>query len=150
MSSLSEPPTGETPLARFLSIKDRYSSPLKPFSRFLQENQLELNLASVRAYFVYVNALPLAAGTKLIRRYAVKARLRTVLSSTDFNQQARLAAMLQSLDHDSQTRAPSVVRTGIPEDRILGRDEFDRLVAGTSRRTSLFVWFRACRRLSGS
>jgi len=43
-----------------------------------------------------------------------------------------------------------VVRTGIPEDRILGRDEFDRLVAGTSRRTSLFVWFRACRRLSGS
>ena len=141
MSSLSEPPTGETPLARFVSIKDRYSSHLKPFFRFLEENQLELNLASVKAYFVYVNALPLAAGTKVVRRQAVKARLRSVLSSADFNQQARLDAMLRGLDHDSQTRAPAVVRTGVSEDRILGRNEFDRLVACTSRRTSLFLWF---------
>jgi len=134
MSSLSEQECGDTPLARFLSFKDRYASHLKPFLHFLQENQLDLDLAAVKAYFVHVNALPLAAGTKLIRRQAVKARLRATLSSTDFNQQARLESMLRSLDHGSETRAPAMVRTGIGEDRVISRGEFDRLVAGTSRR----------------
>jgi integrase/recombinase XerD len=90
---------------------------------------------------VYVNALPLAAGTKLVRRNAVKARLRAMLSSTDFNKQAQLDAMLRHLDHDSETRAPTMVRTGVAEDRIISRREFDLLVAGTSRRTALSLWF---------
>jgi len=141
MDSVSAQAAGDTRLARFLSTKDRYSSHLKPFLRFLEEYHLELDLSAVRAYFVYVNALPLAAGTKLIRRQAVKARLRAMLASTDFNQQARLDAMLRSLDHDSETRAPTLVRTGIAEDRVVTSGEFDRLVAGASRRTALFIWF---------
>ncbi len=141
MSSLGEQASDDTHLARFLSVKDRYTSHLKPFLRFLRENNLELDLAAVKAYFVYVNGLPLAAGTKLVRRQAVKARLRALLSSTDFNNQARLDAMLRRLDHDSETRAPSVVRTGVAEDRIITPREFDLLAAGTSKRTSLFLWF---------
>ncbi len=49
--------------------------------------------------------------------------------------------MLRALDRETETRAPGVVRTGIPADRIVTQREFDLLVAGTSRRTSLFLWF---------
>ena len=34
-----------------------------------------------------------------------------------------------------------LARKCIAEDRIVTREEFDRLVASTSRRTSLFIWF---------
>ena len=71
----------------------------------------------------------------------MKARLRATLASTDFNRQARLEMMLRSLDHDSETKAPGFVIAGVSEDRIVTREQFDRLVSGTSRRTSLFLWF---------
>ena len=131
----------DTPLARFLAVKDAYASHLKPFLRFLEENHLDLDFAAVKAYFVHVNGLTLATATKLNRRNAVKARLRSTLSSPDFTQQAGIESMLRSLDYGSETRRPTLTRTGISEDRIVTREAFDRLVAGTSRRTSLFVWF---------
>lgn len=90
---------------------------------------------------MHVNGLPLATATKLNRRNALKARLRSMLSSPDFTQQAGLESMLRSLDYGSETRAPTLARTGIAEDRIVTREDFDRLVADTSRRTSLFLWF---------
>ena len=65
--------------------------------RYLKDNHLRLDLAAVRAYFKYLNALPLAARTKCVRRQAVKARLRATLASTDFNRQARLEMMLRLL-----------------------------------------------------
>jgi integrase len=101
---------------------------------------LELDLSAVRAYFKYLNALPLAASTKCVRRQAVKARLRATLSSAGFNRQARLEMMLRSLDHDSETKAPGFVIAGVAEDRIVTKEQFDRLVSGTSKRTSLFLW----------
>lgn len=131
----------DTPLARFVAVKDSYASHLKPFLRFLEDSQLDLDFAAVKAYFVHVNGLPIATATKLNRRNAVKARLRSMLSSPDFTQQAGLESMLRSLDYASETRAPTLARTGIAEDRIVTREEFDRLVADTSRRTSLFLWF---------
>ena len=71
----------------------------------------------------------------------MKARLRATLASADFSRQARLEMMLRSLDRDSETRAPAFVVTGVAEDRIVTREQFDRLVAGTSRRTGFFLWF---------
>ena len=131
----------DTPLARFLAVKDSYTSHLKPFLRFLEDSKLALDFAAVKAYFVHVNGLPIATATKLNRRNALKARLRSVLSSPDFTQQAGLEAMLRSLDYASETRAPVKAHIGVAEDRIITREEFDRLVAGTSRRTALFLWF---------
>jgi integrase len=109
--------------------------------RYLKSNRVRLTLSAVRAYFKFLNASPLAAATKCVRRQAVKARLRATLASTDFNRQARLEMMLRSLDHDSETKAPGFVIAGVSEDRIVTREQFDRLVSGTSRRTSLFLWF---------
>ena len=102
---------------------------------------MSLNLETVRAYFKHLNTLPLAARTKCTRRQAVKARLRATLSSTDFNRQARLEMTLRSLDHDSETKAPGFVISGVAEERIVTREQFDRLVSGTSKRTALFLWF---------
>ena len=124
--------SGDTPLSRFLAVKDAYAGHLKPFLRFLKENQLDLDFAAVKAYFVHVNVSPFATTTKLNRRSAVKARLRAILYSPDFTQQAGVEGMLRSLDYSSETRAPTLSRTGIAEDRIVTREEFDRLVANTS------------------
>ena len=139
--SLDERPLEDVLLSRFLSVRDNYSGHIAPFVRYLQSNHLRLDLSAVRAYFKYLNASPLAAATKCVRRQAVKARLRATLSSTDFNRQARLDMMLRSLDHDSETKAPGFVIAGVAEDRIVTKEQFDRLVSGTSRRTSLFLWF---------
>ena len=128
-------------LSRFLSIRDNYSGHIADFVRYLESNHLSLNLSAVRAYFKNINALPLAAGTKRVRRQAVKARLRATLSSTDFNRQARLEMTLRALDRDSETKAPGFVMAGVTEDRIVTQKQFDLLVAGTSKRTSLFLWF---------
>jgi integrase/recombinase XerD len=141
VSTLSDPGSEKVILSRFLEVKDHYCSHIAPFIRYLESNHLSLNLATVRAYFKHLNGLPLAAGTKCVRRQAVKARLRIALSSTDFNRQAQLDMALRSLDHDSETKAPGVVMSGVSEERVVTRDQFDRLAAGTSKRTSLFLWF---------
>ncbi|HTZ51978.1 MAG TPA: site-specific integrase [Spirochaetia bacterium] len=138
---MSGPETEDVILSRFLSIKDHYGCHITPFVRYLQDNHLTLNLAAVRAYFKHLNTLPLAARTRCARRQAVKSRLRTTLASADFNRQARLEMTLRALDRDSETKAPGFVVAGIAEDRVVTREEFDRLVAGTSRRTALFLWF---------
>jgi len=141
MSSLSDPVSEDVLLSRFLSVRDNYSGHISYFVRYLESNHLRLDLSAVRAYFKHLNALPLAAATKCVRRQAVKARLRATLSSTDFNRQARLEMTLRSLDHDSETKAPGFVTAGVAEDRIVTQGQFDLLVSGTSKRTSLFLWF---------
>ena len=132
---------GETALARFSAIKDGNASQLKPFLRFLEDNQLSLDFAAVKAYFVHVNASSFATTTKLNRRAAVKARLRALLYSPDFTQQAGVEGMLRRLDYSAESRAPIKGKAGVAEDKIVTREEFDLLVANTSRRTSLFLWF---------
>ena len=122
---------GDTPLARFLAVKDCYASHLKPFLRFLEDNHLDLDFAAVKAYFVHVNGLTLATATKLNRRNAVKARLRSTLSSPDFTQQAGLESMLRSLDYGSETRSADLER-----ERALQRTE-------SSRVRSLTAWWPA-------
>jgi len=141
LSSLNDPAPEDVFLSRFLSVRDNYSGHIAHFVRYLRSNHLRLDLSAVRAYFKYLNALPLAASTKCVRRQAVKARLRATLTSTDFNRQAMLEMTLRSLDHDSETKAPGFVMAGVSEDRIVTPEQFDLLVRGTSKRTSLFLWF---------
>ncbi len=141
VSPLDDRESVEIPLARFLSVKDSYAGSIVDFQRFLERSHMALNLKAVGAYFAYLGASTLSAGTRQLRRQAVKARLRAVMSSTDLNRQARLEMMLRSLDHNLETKAPGAVRAGIPVDRIVGPEDFQLLVTGTSRRTSLFLWF---------
>ena len=141
MSLLREQASDDNLLDMILSFKDSYGSAIGDFVRFLKANHLVLDLSAVKAYFTYLNASPLAAGTKRVRRQAVKARLRGALASADFNRQARLEMMLRSLDRGTETKAPGIVRAGVTQDRVVTPAEFDLLVSGTSRRTSLFLWF---------
>jgi hypothetical protein len=131
VSSLNDPAPKDVFLSRFLSVRDNYSGHIAHFVRYLKSNRLRLDLSAVRAYFKYLNALPLAASTKCVRRQAVKARLRATLTRTDFNRQAMLEMTLRSLDHDSETKAPGFVMAGVSEDRIVTPEQFDLLVRGT-------------------
>jgi integrase/recombinase XerD len=128
-------------LAMDLSVRDSYGSAIADFLRFLEANHLSLDLSAVKAYFTHLNASPLAAGTKCVRRQAVKARLRAALADADLDRQAKLEMKLRSLDRGTDTKAPGIVRAGVAEDRVITTAEFDLLVSGTSRRTSLFLWF---------
>ena len=141
MSFLSEQAPEDNLLAMVLSVRDSYGSAIRDFVRFLKANHLALDLSAVRAYFAHLNASPLAAGTKGVRRQAVKSRLRAALAGADFNRQAKLEMMLRSLDRGTETKAPGIVRAGVTEDRVVTPAEFDLLVSGTTRRTSLFLWF---------
>ncbi len=122
MSLPDEQEFGEIPLGRFLSVRDSYAGAIADFQRFLQSNNFALSLSAVKAYFAHLSASTLAAGTRLLRRQAVKARLRAVMAGTDLNQQAHLELVLRSLDRGLQTKAPQMVRTGIPEERIVGQE----------------------------
>src|SRR5690349_17425908 len=132
---------GDTLLAMILSVRDSYDGPIRHFVQFLRANNLTLDLSAVKAYFAHLNSLPLAAATKGIRRQAVKSRLRMALADADPNRQAKLEVILRSLDRGIETKAPGIVRAGITEDKVVTPSEFDLLVGGTSRRTSLFLWF---------
>ena len=51
-------------LSRFLSVRDNYFGHIADFVRYLETNHLSLGLSAVRAYFVHLNASPLAAAYK--------------------------------------------------------------------------------------
>jgi len=75
MSLLSQQAPEDNLLAMVLSVRDSYSSAIRDFVRFLKANNLVLDLSAVKAYFAHLNASALAAGTKGVRRQAVKSRL---------------------------------------------------------------------------
>jgi hypothetical protein len=67
LSSLSDPASADILLNSFLAVRDNYSCHIAHFLRFLKSNHLALDLSSVRAYFVHLNASPLAVGTNHAR-----------------------------------------------------------------------------------
>ena len=73
-------PTASSTVDSLLSIKDNYTCHIRHFARYLEAKHLTLDYEAVRAYFADLNASTLAAGTKRVRRQAVKARMRLRLT----------------------------------------------------------------------
>ena len=128
---------------------DSYGEHLKHFARYAGEHGGAVDFDLVHDYFRDLNAAPCAANTKRIRRQAVKARLRTALrDGMDFNKAAQFREALSKLDGDSETRAPKVQSAAVGADKVIRRDEYDRLIMAASYRDELllsFLWTTGCR-----
>lgn len=128
---------------------DSYGEHLKHFARYVEDHGGEVSFETVRDYYRDLNAEPCAANTKRIRRHAVKARLRAALrDGMDFNKAAQFREALSRLDKDSETKAPKVQSAAVGSDKVIRRDEYDRLMAAASYRDELllsFLWTTGCR-----
>lgn len=128
---------------------DHYGEHLKHFAKYAEAHGGEVSFETIRDYFRDLNAAPCSANTKRIRRQAVKARLRAALrDGMDFNKAAQFREALSRLDKDSETRAPKVQSAAVGTDKIIRRDEYDRLIMAASYRDELlldFLWTTGCR-----
>ncbi|MGA2436577.1 MAG: tyrosine-type recombinase/integrase [Bryobacteraceae bacterium] len=118
---------------------DAYGEHVKDFLAFAEARGGPVDFETVRDYFLELNASPCANSTKGIRRQAVKARLRAAFDGMDFNQAAAFREALAKLDRE--VKAPKTQAAPIGADRILRRDELDRLLAVATARDSCFLRF---------
>ncbi len=129
---------------------DHYGNGIRKFKEFMaQRGDEDVTLEAVGDYFKELNGTDYAANTICLRRAAVKARLRVALDrSMDFNAAAAFREALSRLDRDSETRPPKVQSAPVGADKVIRRDEFDRMLAEASRRDWLllkFLWVTGCR-----
>lgn len=126
---------------------DAYREHIKDFLDFARARPDLVDLPLLRDYFRELNARPYSNGTKRIKRQAVKARLRAALDgSMDFNRAAAFREALAKLDRE--VLAPKVQAAPVGSDKVIRRDEFDRLIAAASNRDELlldFLWTTGCR-----
>jgi integrase/recombinase XerD len=118
---------------------DAYGEHIKDFLAFAEERG-PVDFDLVRDYFLKLNGKPYANGTKRIKRQAVKARLRAALDgSMDFNAAARFREALAKLDRE--VKAPKVQAAPVGKDKVLRRDELDRLLAVATAHDAAFLRF---------
>ena len=127
------------PLEAMRSREDSYTDHIKDFLAFAERRGGEVDYDLVREYFVVLNERPCANSTKGIRRQAVKARLRAAVDGMDFNEAAAFREAMRKLDRE--VPAPKTQAAPIGSDRILRRDELDRLLARATTRDSCFLRF---------
>jgi integrase/recombinase XerD len=133
-------------LAAMEAVQDCYGYHVKDFFTFAEDHG-GVSFETVKAYFIELNTKAYANGTKRLMRQAVKARLRAALDSQmDFNAAAQFREALAKLDR--QVKAPKTQQAPIGQDKVITRDQFDRLVAAASCRDELvlrFLWATGCR-----
>ncbi|MGA2974934.1 MAG: tyrosine-type recombinase/integrase [Spirochaetia bacterium] len=117
---------------------DSYGEHIKDFLAFAEERGA-VDFELVRDYFRELNGKPYANNTKRLKRQAVKTRLRAAMTGMDFNQAAAFREALGRLDHEVQ--APKVQAAGIGADKVLRRDELDRLLAAATKHDAAFLRF---------
>jgi len=127
---------------------DHYGDHIKDFGRFVSERGGVVTLDLVHDYFRDLKVSTLAANTIRIRRQAVKARLRVEMDKQgDLNEAAKYREALSRLDR-GETAAPKIQAAPIGADKVIRRDEYDRLLAVATRRDGLllrYLWTTGCR-----
>lgn len=125
---------------------DSYEFHLKDFFTFA-DGHGGVCFETLREYFKALNGKTWANSTKLLVRQAVKSRLRSALQdSMDFNAAAQFREALSRLDRE--VPAPKVLAAPVGSDRVIRRDEYDRLISAASYRDKLlleFLWTTGCR-----
>jgi integrase/recombinase XerD len=106
---------------------DSYGYHVRDFLDFAQDNG-GVSFETVRDYYQALNGRPYANSTKRLMRQAVKSRLR--------------AAFREALSKlDRQVKAPKVQGAPIGADKVLRRDELDRLLAVATEHDAAFLRF---------
>ncbi len=128
--------------------QDTYTGHFKHFVQYCDALELDVNFESIRSYFVNLNQSSYAAGTKRIKRQAVKKRILQAAQDWPIDNRIRLKELLSDLDHFGDTRAPKIASHAVKRDRVFSRDDITTLIAHCSERLSLavnFLWVTGCR-----
>jgi integrase/recombinase XerD len=121
------------------AVQDSYGYHVRDFFSFAESNG-GVSFETVRDYFRELNGKPYANSTKRLMRQAVKSRLRAALDgSMDFNAAAAFREALSKLDRE--VKAPKVQAAPIGADRVLRRDELDRLLKVATEHDAAFLRF---------
>ena len=130
---------------------DHYQYHIRQFVQWVQSHGRDLDRQTIIDYFQDLNASTYAAGTKRIKRQALKKRLRQVARmgglGTDLS--ANLETFLHDLDRETITKAPKVNTVHVGKERYLSKDETMRVIhACRTPRQALFIkflWATGCR-----
>jgi integrase/recombinase XerD len=132
-----------------LSVQDNYSYHVRQFVDWLDGRPVEPQ--SIIDYFVDLNdRTDYAAGTKRIKRQAVKARLRQLRDMGELGSEfsERLDQFLKDLDRRSLTRAPKVNSVEVGNEKVVDRTDYLRLLDAAPERLAgimEFLWKTGCR-----
>ncbi len=130
---------------------DNYGYHVRAFTTWLRESGRPLDRAAIVDYFTDLNASEYAAGTKRIKRQAVKKRLRQLARAGGLGSDLsrNLDQFLTDLDREGGTAAPKAQAAPIDRGRFMTPDEYQRVLAACRgpRQTELirFLWATGCR-----
>jgi len=138
-------------LALMESIEDNYTFHVRDFCRWIREGDRQIDYNALRDYFIELNNSDYAAGTKRVKRQAVKKRVRQLQDAIGFNVETalKLDRALSQLDREPGAKAPKVNSQEVGGDKVLSRLDFDTLIDGArSLKQALFMeflWSTGCR-----
>ncbi len=130
-------------VAAIEAIDDNYSRHVRDFTKWLSGSELPFGEQSIKSYFTDLNNSDIyTAGTKRIKRQAVKSRVRSLYEDSDLDELAKINTFLDKLDKDPATKAPTINSVEITRDMYLTHDEIKELIDKCrSRRQKLFIEF---------
>jgi len=133
-------------LARMTAVSDAYSYHVGTFVTWIREGGRDLSFDTIADYFRVLNESAYSAGTKRIKRQAVKNRLRILADKGTFSpdQIFQFENAMKRLDRDPDTRAPKVNTAAVSAGKIVSENEYEQMLwqARTARQTTFlrFLW----------
>jgi site-specific recombinase XerD len=123
-------------------VRDNYTFQIRDFVRFIRNNGFDVNIESIRAYFVRLNEENYTASTKRVKRQALKNRLKSMTIGAPVEDAMKIDRLLKQLDDDPATKAPKIQSHKIDRTRCLNGMEYKKLIQGArSDRQRRFVEF---------
>jgi site-specific recombinase XerD len=130
------------------AIQDTYTAHFRDFAQFVRAEDLDVDYESIREYFIQLNHSHYAAGTKRIKRQAVKKRILQASQDWLIDDRIRLKELLSDLDHFGETKAPKIASHAVKRDKVFTDQEIRLLISYSTERLSLlinFLWTTGCR-----
>ena len=131
--------------------RDSYGYHVREFTGWMRAADRELDHQAVIDYFRHLNESEYAAGTKRIKRQALKKRLRQLARAGGLGSDLsrNLDQFLTDLDREGETKAPKTQPAPIERSKFIAPDEYDRVLAACKgpRQYLLikFLWTTGCR-----
>ena len=120
---------------------DAYSEHIRHFTSWMRSERRELDADAIVTYFTGLRLSGFAANTVIVRRQAVKKRLRQMFRLGGMGTQiaANLEQFLSDLDREPETKAPKVASRSVPSSKFLRETEYQScLEACNTERQRLF------------
>ena len=131
--------------------QDSYGYHVREFTGWIRDQGRELDRQTVIDYMIHLNGSEYAAGTKRVKRQALKKRLRQLgrAGGLGSDLSRNLDQFLTDLDREGETKAPKMQTAPIDRSKFITPDEYDRVLAACKgpRQYLLikFLWVTGCR-----